>query len=197
MNKEQLIAFEDRVKGAFESGFIKAPIHLSDGNEDNLIEIFKQIKSTDWVFSTWRSHYHGLLHGIDPEWLFNEIMNGRSITIHNPEHKFFTSAIVGGIVPIAVGVALAIKLKKSENHVWCFIGDMAAETGIFHEGLKYATRNRLPITFIIEDNGFSVSTPTQVSWGTEEDFSTSDKHVIRYKYDKCYPHVGSGVWITF
>lgn len=200
MTKKQLIDFENRIKTLFEDGKIKAPIHLSDGNEEQLIEIFKNIKKTDWVFSTWRNHYHALLHGINPEFLFAELSSGNSITFQSPENNFFTSAIVGGIIPIAVGVALALKKKKDFKHVWCFIGDMAAETGIFHEGLKYSMRNKLPITFIIEDNGISVATPTQESWGLEDVSHTinyDSKYVIQYSYVKKYPHVGSGKWVTF
>ena len=61
MNKKQLIEFEKRIKKIYENGKIKAPIHLSGNNEDKLISIFKKIKTKDWVFSTWRNHYHALL----------------------------------------------------------------------------------------------------------------------------------------
>ncbi|MEK7766161.1 MAG: insulinase family protein, partial [bacterium] len=63
------LAFEQRVKDAFLEGRIRAPIHLSGGNEDQLIEVFSSVRPDDWVLSTWRSHYHALLHGIDPDWL--------------------------------------------------------------------------------------------------------------------------------
>ena len=71
MNKKDLIDFEKRVQDVYESGKIKAPVHLSGNNEDQLIKIFKKIHKDDWVFSSWRNHYHALLHGFNPEKLFN------------------------------------------------------------------------------------------------------------------------------
>lgn len=194
MNKETLINFEEEIKGLFLDKKIRSPVHLVGGNEDWLIEIFKQIKSDDWVFSTHRSHYHALLKGIPPEWLKAEILNNRSIAINNAEYRFFSSAIVGGCLPIALGVALAIKRKGESRHVWIFVGDMAAETGAFHECTKYASRRNLPITFIVEDNGLSTNTPTQEVWGLEKEVCLQ---VIRYKYDRGFGHVGVGTWVTF
>ncbi len=136
LNKNELIEFEQEIKKIYESGKIKAPIHLSGNNEDQLIKIFKKIKKNDWVFSTWRNHYHALLKGIPKNWLKKEIIAGRSMGINNLKYKFYSSAIVGGIIPIALGVAKSIKLKKQKNKVWIFIGDMTYETGIFHECYK-------------------------------------------------------------
>ena len=135
--------FERKMADHWEAGKVTGPIHLSGGNEEELIEIFKYIKNSDWVFSTWRSHYHALLHGIPSEWLEQEILEGRSITIVNQEHKFYASAIVGAIIPIATGVALANKRDGKNDKVWCFVGDMAFETGGFMEMHKYAKRYNL------------------------------------------------------
>ncbi len=137
LKKSDLINFEDDIKKVYESGKIKAPIHLSGNNEDQLIKIFKKIKKNDWVFSTWRNHYHALLKGIPKEWIKKEIIQGRSMGINNIKYKFYSSAIVGGILPIALGVAKSIQLKKQKNRVWVFIGDMTFETGVFHECYKY------------------------------------------------------------
>ena len=114
LDKNDLINFEEEIKKIYESGKIKAPIHLSGNNEEQLIKIFKKIKKNDWVFSTWRNHYHALLKGIPKEWLKKEIIAGRSMGINNIKHKFYSSAIVGGILPIALGTAKAIKLKKKK-----------------------------------------------------------------------------------
>ncbi len=194
MTKEELIQFEDEVSDLYTSGKVRAPIHLSDGNEEQLIEMFEKVDKNDWVFSTHRSHYHALLHGIDREWVRQEILGGMSITLNNPQHRFFASAIMGGILPIAVGVAMALKRKNEKRHVWVFVGDMCAEMGVFEETVKYAERNELPITFVVEDNGSSVGTPTQKVWGE----APRKSKVIKYVYEKKkYPHVGSGQWVTF
>ena len=184
--REKLIAFENRVAEAFDRGEIKGPVHLSGGNEDQLIEVFKDVSSDDWVFSTWRNHYHALLHGIQEERVFSEICAGRSMNLTFPEHKFYASAIVGGILPIAVGVAAALKRKGCLRKVWCFVGDMAATTGAFHEASQYATRQGLPIRFVIEDNGVSTNTPTKECWGDLFSFNTT-----RYIYKRVYPHYGT------
>ena len=194
MNKQDLIDFEKRVKKVYEAGEIKAPIHLSGNNEDQLIKIFKNIDKDDWVFSTWRNHYHALLHGFDPEELFNLIKEGSSMGINSVERKFYSSSIVGGILPIALGVAQSIKLKKQTNKVWCFIGDMAFETGVFHECYKFSRNFQLPIEFVVEDNNMSTNSPTDKTWGKK---SKIPEDVYYYEYERKYPHHGTGTWVLF
>jgi len=193
ITEEYLIAFEKSVEDLYLQAKIKSPVHFSGGNESQLIEIFKNVKPSDWVFSTHRSHYHALLKGIPEEIVKEEILQNRSIHLNNRDYKFFTSAIVGGILPIAVGTALGAKLKHLDEHVWAFVGDMAAEMGIFHECAKYSARNNLAITFVVEDNGMSVDTPTQKVWGD----SLSSPKIIKYSYTRVYPHHGCGKWVQF
>jgi hypothetical protein len=194
LTKEDLIDFEEEIREIYEAGKIKAPVHFCRGNEEQLIEIFKNVKKEDWIFSTHRSHYHALLKGVRRDWLKNEILNLRSIHINSREHNVFTSSIVGGILPIALGTALSVKLKKGKERVWAFVGDMCAEMGVFHESVKYAKRQNLPITFVVENNELAVNTPTQKVWG-EEDFGNTQ--VLQYKYTRTFPHHGSGAWVTF
>lgn len=193
MQKKELIAFTNAIKALFDAGEIRAPVHLSLGNEDELIKIFRDVKLDDWVFSTHRSHYHALLKGIPADWLKNEILENRSIHISNKQYKFFSSAIVGGICPIALGVALGLKRKNAQNQVWCFVGDMAARTGIFYESVRYAEGFDSPITFVVEDNGLSVNTPTAETWG---ELNNGNK-IKYYEYERLLPHAGGGKWIAF
>ena len=93
--KEDLIKFEEQIVSRWEDGQIRAPVHLSNGNEDELIEVFGKIDYSDYVFSTWRSHYHALLHGISPTWIEYQILQGKSISLCNFEHNFYSSAING------------------------------------------------------------------------------------------------------
>jgi acetoin:2,6-dichlorophenolindophenol oxidoreductase subunit alpha len=199
MNIKELIEFEDYIIKNYGEGKIRGPTHLSGGNELQLIQIFKKIGKNDWVFSTHRNHYHALLKSNNPMWVKEEIMNGNSMHISSKKYKFFTSTIVGGNIPIALGTAMAIKRSKRENHVWCFVGDMASQMGVFWECVKYAIGFDLPITFIIEDNNLSVNTPTSEVWN---DCMTNFKnnrcsHVIQYSYIRKYPHHGIGKWINF
>jgi pyruvate dehydrogenase E1 component alpha subunit len=192
--KQDLIDFERKMADFWEEGKVRGPIHLSGGNEDQLIEIGKRIKPSDWVFSTWRSHYHALIKGVCPVWLEEEILAGRSITIVSKEDKFYSSAIVGAIIPIAVGVAMANKRDGNDDTVWCFIGDMAFETGGFMENYKYAKNFDLPIRFVVEDNGVSTNTPTIETWKVKSEVPND---VIWYEYDKVWPHYGTGKWVIF
>ncbi|WP_440924841.1 thiamine pyrophosphate-dependent enzyme [Candidatus Pelagibacter sp.] len=194
LKKNDLISFEENIKKIYEAGKIKAPIHLSGNNEEQLIKIFKKIKKKDWVFSTWRNHYHALLKGIPKEWLKKEIIAGRSMGINNIKYKFYSSAIVGGILPIALGVAQSIKLKKQKSMVWVFIGDMTFETGTFHECYKFSKNFNLPIKFIIEDNNMSTNSPTNKVWKKK---SKVPNDVLKYSYKRKYPHHGTGGWVLF
>lgn len=190
----QLIEFEQKIVDHWENAKIRGPIHLSNGNESSLIEIFKCINTSDWVFSTWRSHYHALLKGIDPDFVEDEILSGRSITICNIDEKFYSSAIVGGTLSIALGVAQAIKNDNGIDQVWCFIGDMSFESGIFYEVHKYARNFELPLYFIVEDNGLSTYTPTESTWKFKRNIPND---VIYYSYTSKFPHYGTGKWIAF
>ena len=194
----ELIAFETEIAALFNAGQIRAPVHLSDGNEAQLIEIFREVQPQDWVCCTWRSHYHCLLKGVPPDRLRAEIIAGRSIALSFPEYRVVSSAIAGGIIPIAVGLAMGEKRKQSLARVWCFVGDMMAESGIFHECVKYATRHMLNMCFVIENNGLSVCTPTVQAWGSllpaMEDGALMMKS---YNYQSRYPHAGAGERVQF
>lgn len=197
-SKEELIAFETDIADTFNSGLIKAPVHLYYGNEDKMIEVFKKVKKIDWVFCTWRSHYQCLLKGVPPEEIKKDILDGKSITLCFPEYKIYSSAIVTGNIPIATGTALDIKRKGSDEHVWCFVGDMASETGTFFENWKYAINHDLPITYVIENNGKSVCTITNEAWGCDEPyFANETRKIIYYEYNTKYPHAGAGKRIQF
>ena len=199
---EELIRFEDEIADLFNSSRIKAPVHLYAGNESEMIDVFNQQKigEKDWVFCSWRSHYQCLLKGVPQEKLQQAILNGRSISLCFGEQRVFSSAIVTGQVPIAVGVAMSIKRDGGKERVFCFMGDMTAETGIVHECIKYSRNHKLPIHFIVEDNGKSVCTDTRKTWGTEklsfEEYN--DEYVTYYRYalDK-YPHAGAGKRVQF
>jgi pyruvate dehydrogenase E1 component alpha subunit len=192
--EEKLIRFEQSIVDIWEAGKIKGPVHLSNGNEASLIEIFKRIKETDWVFSTWRSHYHWVLKGLSADYATEIIKEGKSITMCEHEERFYASAIVGGTLPIALGVASAIKKDGGNEKVWVFVGDMSFESGIFYEVHKYARNFDLPLYFVVEDNGVSTYTPTDATWNIKREVPSD---VIHYTYKSKYPHYGSGKWIAF
>lgn len=190
-SKEYLIDFEKMVAEEFEKGTIPYPIHYSGGNEDILIELFSEINRCDWVFSTWRSHYHYLLKGGESRFLLDQIKSGNSMHIMDNKLNFFASSIVGGCCPIAVGVAQAIKMNGGKEKVYVFVGDGGEDEGVFYESVRYAAAWELPILFVIEDNGLSVDTTIEqrlnnfhIDWPTE--------YVLRYHYQRKWPHCQTG-----
>lgn len=195
VSKQELIDFEKEIAKLWEDAEIPYPVHFSGGNEDELIEIFKNIRKEDYVLSTHRSHYHYLLKGGNKEKLKKMILEGNSMHVYDKELNFFTSAIVAGCPAIAAGIALGIKKKGEDRKVYCFVGDGAEESGHFYEAVRYADGWDLPCTFIIEDNNLSVETPkceryckSEINW---------PKKVVRYEYKRTYPHVGTDKWIDF
>jgi TPP-dependent pyruvate/acetoin dehydrogenase alpha subunit len=196
---QELIAFEDRVAELFNTGAIRAPVHLYSGNEQQMIEVFKDVGRNDWVFCSWRSHYQCLLKGVPEDALLAEIVAGRSISLCFPEQRIYSSAIVGGVLPIAVGAAMAIARSGEDARVHCFMGEMTAESGIAHESIKYSRNHQLPIRFVVEDNEKSVCTDTREAWNQPKlSFEgVRDRYVHYYRYSTKYPHAGAGVRVQF
>ncbi len=196
---DQLIAFEDRVAALFNAGAIRAPVHLYSGNEQQMIDVFRDVGRNDWVFCSWRSHYQCLLKGVPEDELLAEIVAGRSISLCFPRHRIYSSAIVGGVLPIAVGTAMAIQRSGEDARVHCFLGEMTAESGIAHESIKYSRNFGLPIRFVVEDNEKSVCTDTREAWGQPRlSFEGArDRYVHYYRYATKYPHAGAGVRVQF
>jgi TPP-dependent pyruvate/acetoin dehydrogenase alpha subunit len=136
MTPADLIAFEADIAAAFNRAEIRSPVHLRSGGEEWLIDYFaRNYDATrgDWVCGAWRTHYHCLLAGVSPDEVRAAIMAGRSITLCFPEYRVVSSAIVGGILPIALGLALGIRRRGEEAQVHCFLGDMTAMTGAYAE----------------------------------------------------------------
>jgi TPP-dependent pyruvate/acetoin dehydrogenase alpha subunit len=202
LTKEELIEFETEMAACFDDAMIRAPVHLYNDNEDQIIGVFEEhnIGPEDWVFCSWRSHYQCLLKGVPLDELKAAILQGRSISLCFKKQRVFSSGIVTGVLPIATGRALDIKRKGGTNKVYCFMGEMTSETGVAHECIKYARNHKLPIHFIVEDNGKSVCTDTRATWNQEkltyEDIN--DEYITYYKYklDK-YPHAGAGKRVQF
>jgi len=191
---ESLQEFEKDIAACFERREIRAPIHLAGGNEQQLIDIFFDIKSEDWICVQWRSHVHCLLKGVPPERLRKDIIAGHSITLNYPEYHIISSAVAGGILPIGIGIAIAIRRSGGTNKVWCFVGDMTSYMGTYWECTRYAHGHDLPVRFVIEDNGKSVNTSTKEVWG-------HGKKPVANIYTEItsspWPHMGTGKWVEF
>ena len=195
MLENELIDFEMSIADKFNAGCIRAPIHLSRGNEQFLINIFKDWRDGDWGFSFWRNHYHALLVGIPPEEVRRQIIAGRSMTVCSPQHHFFASAIVAGCFPIALGVAWEIKRRGGKERVWIFTGDMGAQTGMAMECYNYGREHGLPLIWVLEDNGKSVCTVTKDVW--PEYRGIKPDYYYQWDLSAHYPHAGGGKRIQF
>lgn len=188
--KEQLISFENKIIDLFENGYLPYLLHLNQGNENQLIEIFKDIDEGDYILSTHRSHYHYLLAGGNEKNLEEKIRNGESMHIFDKKINFLTSSILAGMAPIAAGIAFSLKLEQSPHKVWCFIGDGAEDEGHFYEAVRYVDGWDLPCIFIIEDNNCSVTTTKRQRRG--HSVINWPKCVRRYEYKTTLPHIGTG-----
>ncbi len=123
----------------------------------------------------------------------SDILAGRSIALCYSKYRVLSSAIVGGVLPIAVGLGMGIKRSIENATVHVFLGDMTAETGIAHECMKYARNFDLPVYWHIEDNGRSVCTDTKQAWG-----AGGISRVDRFEYNGSkWPHAGAGKRVQF
>lgn len=190
--RESLIAFETRVRDAWERGELPCLLHLAGGEESILLDIFAHTQEGDWFFGSHRSHYIALLAGMSEQEVWDGIHRGDSMFLYSRERNLYVSAILAGCCPIAVGVAVALKAEGSGNHVYCFLGDGAEEQGGFYESVLYATGHNLPVTFIILDNDRQVDTDKRTRRGMEEGLLDAWPCVTRHRYTPTYPHGGSG-----
>jgi pyruvate dehydrogenase E1 component alpha subunit len=191
---QTLSAFSARVKDAFMAKRIAAPVHLcDDAQAQPLINIFHGIRPQDYVCCTWRSSFHAILKGIPESEVFQMILEGRSMYLMSKEHRFLASSIVGGILPIALGIAGGLKRTGEDARVWVFVGDMGATTGLYSEFARYASGHNLPVRICVENNGLSTNSDTKEAWGREA--ATLGTH--GYYYSRTVPHVGVGANVQF
>lgn len=156
---------EDKLALEKKNGVILGPVHLGAGQEAIAVGISKALKKTDKVFGTHRSHPHILALGCDITKLFAEILGkstglskgmGGSMHLIDKQIGFMGSVpIVGATVPIAVGAALAEKMKLSRNISVAYFGDGAVEEGVVYESLNLAKITNSPVLFVVENNFYA------------------------------------------
>lgn len=163
---ERVRQFERRLQENMKDIFV--PVHLSLGHEAVAADLHEYLKPQDWLFSTHRNHHHYFAKGGSEQKLWDEIMGlesgvnqgfSGSQGISDKSINFHASAIVGGLVGVATGTAYALKLNGSEAIVVCVVGDAGTEAGVFWESLNFAALHKLPVAYIVENNGMSVDSP--------------------------------------
>ena len=162
--------FEETVLENFPKGIFFGTTHTYLGQEANAVGVLSPIQENDIIFSNHRCHGHFLAYGGDPHALFGELMGrstgvcgGRGGSQHLHWRNFYSNGVLGGIVPIATGMALAEKNKKSEAVTIAFLGDGTLGEGIIYEALNMAALWKAPILFVLENNKIAQTTGIELS----------------------------------
>ena len=162
-------AFEEYILKLFGQNMLSGTTHTYIGEEATAVAIMEFVKSEDTIFSNHRCHGHYLAYGGPEEKLFAEIMSkesgicqGRGGSQHIHYKKFYTNGIQGGIVPNALGVAMADKMQNRNANTIVFLGDGTLGQGVVYESLNIAAVYNLPVVFVVEDNQYAMSTKRSV-----------------------------------
>ena len=157
---------EEKITELYPSDKIQSPVHLSIGQEHHIAAIMSRLEKEDQVFTTYRGHAVYVAKGGDLKKMFAElygkstgISKGKAGSMHltSPEVNMMgSSAIVGATLPHTLGAAYAFKFFRKNNIVVSVTGDGSTEEGVFSECLNFASLKKLPILFIIENNGLAI-----------------------------------------
>ena len=160
--------FEEETERLYRRGKIGGFLHTYIGEEAIAVGAIPVLREDDYVIGHYRDHGHALARGLDPKLAMAELCGkstglsggkGGSMHLFDAEKHFMGGhAIVGGQLPLAVGIALGIKLKKLDSVVMCFFGDGAVNEGEFHEAMNLASLWKLPIVFMLENNLYGMGT---------------------------------------
>jgi pyruvate dehydrogenase E1 component subunit alpha len=170
--------FEEKVAEMYTRGKITGFCHLYAGEEAVAVGAISALTNKDYVVSTYREHGHCLAKGTSPRAVMAELFGkstgvskgrGGSMHLFDANQRFMGGyAIVGGGLPLAVGLGLSIIYKEEPEVVCCFFGDGALPQGAFHESLNMASLWKLPLVFICENNFYGMGTMVQNAICQEE-----------------------------
>ncbi len=163
---ERIRLFEAKCVELYQTQKILGFLHLYDGEEAVSVGVIEALRPEDAVVATYREHGQALARGIGMDVLMAEMLGkvegccrgrGGSMHIFDAKKRFYGgNAIVGGGLPLAIGVALGDKMQGREAVTVCFFGDGAAGEGEFHESLNLAALWQLPVLFVCENNLYSM-----------------------------------------
>lgn len=181
---------EEAIAHRYKEQKMRCPVHLSIGQEAVAVGVCKAALHTDFLVSNHRAHAHYLAKGGDLKAMIAEIYGketgccrGRGGSMHLVDRNvgmMGSTPIVGGTLPIGVGMAFASLLKKEDRITLIFFGEGSTEEGVFGECLNFAALKRLPVLFICENNLYSVYSPLDVRQPKERDrVAIAKAHGIR------------------
>ncbi|MCD6553291.1 MAG: thiamine pyrophosphate-dependent dehydrogenase E1 component subunit alpha [Anaerolineae bacterium] len=170
-------AFEEKAEQLYTLGKIHGTMHLSIGMEASAVGAIAALRPDDLILSTHRGHGHCIAKGADLKLMMAEFMGketgycrGRGGSMHIADVEggnLGANGVVGGGIPIAVGVGLSLKMQKRDQIILCFFGDGAANLGPFHEALNMAAIWKLPVVYVCENNQYAMSFSVKKAFAIE------------------------------
>ncbi len=170
--------FEEKANQAYGQQKIRGFCHLYNGQEACIVGTVAALRPEDKYITAYRDHGHPIALGADPKYVMAELFakevgvsrgKGGSMHVFDVARNFFGGhGIVGNQIPLGVGIAFAEKYKKTDNLCVTFMGDGAVRQGAFHESVNLAMLYRLPIIFVIENNGYAMGTSVERSSNVTE-----------------------------
>lgn len=170
-------AFEEKAEDLFARGLVHGTMHLSIGQEAVAVGATRAMQKGDYLLNHHRGHGHCLAWGSDVNLMMAEFLGketgycrgrGGSMHIANVEaNNLGANGIVGGGLPISVGVGLSIKMRRTSQVCLTIFGDGAANEGAFHEALNMASIWDLPVVYLCENNQYAMSMPVTKAFNIE------------------------------
>lgn len=161
--------FEEKAEALYAMGKIHGTMHLSIGQEACAVGACLALQADDYILSTHRGHGHCIAKGGDPDLMMAEFFGkeagycrGRGGSMHIADLEggnLGANGIVGGGIPVSIGVGLSIKMQNLKRVCLTFFGDGAANEGAFHEALNMAAIWKLPVIYFCENNQYAMSMP--------------------------------------
>lgn len=162
--------FEERLLELFSEGKLNGTVHTCVGQEFSAVSVLRNFQSGDWISSNHRGHGHFLAISDDVRGLMAEIMGKRTGIcggIGGSQHLFangfLSNGIQGGMPPVSTGMALALKRQTGKNVVFNFFGDGTLGEGSLYEALNISSQWKLPVVWVLENNGYAQSTDTKTT----------------------------------
>jgi pyruvate dehydrogenase E1 component alpha subunit len=181
--------FEEKAAEMYARGKIKGFLHLYIGQEAVAAGVFSKLQPQDYIYTHYREHGHALARGMDANRIMAELYGkktgvsgglGGSMHLFDVSKRFMGGyAIVGGHMPLACGTAMAAKRQGEDAAVLCIIGDGAVNEGAFHESLNLAAIWKLPVLFLLENNGYGMGTQVDRVTAFPEIYKHAEAYGIR------------------